>query len=79
MSQTDLRTTVQTFPYHLFRLNKYILPMTPSCWGDNILSGAVPGNEPDASDILSDIATTDPPGDIERAETLDPAKEVASE
>lgn len=55
-----------------------ILPIAPSCCGDNGLSCPAPGNEPDASDILSDMATTEPPGDIERAETLDPAKEVTS-
>lgn len=53
--------------------------MTPSCCGESGLSCAVaPGNEPDASDIRSDRAITEPPGDIERADTLDPAKDVIS-
>lgn len=38
-----------------------------------------PGNEPDANDIRSDNAITDPPGDTERPDTLDPAKDVISE
>lgn len=55
-----------------------MLPITPSCCGESGLSCAAPGNEPDANDILSDRATTDPPGDIERADTLDPATEFTS-
>lgn len=55
------------------------LPITPSCCGDNGLSCATPANEPDANDKRSDRATTEPPGDTERADTLDPAKEVMSD
>lgn len=54
------------------------VPITPSCCGDNGLSCVTPANEPEASDKRSDKATIEPPGDIERADTLDPAKEVIS-
>lgn len=55
----------------------YALPITPSCCGDNG-SCVTPANEPDANDKRSDRATTEPPGDIERADILDPAKDVIS-
>lgn len=38
-----------------------------------------PANEPDANDKRSDKATIEPPGDIDRADTLEPAKEVISD
>lgn len=56
-----------------------VLPMTPSCCGDSGLSCVTPANEPDANDKRSDKATIEPPGDMERADTLDPAKEVISD
>lgn len=43
------------------------------------MSCVTPANEPDANDKRSDRATTEPPGDMERADTLDPAKEVMSD
>lgn len=52
--------------------------MTPSCCGDRGLSCAAPGNEPDANERRSERATTEPPGDIDRADTLDPAKDMIS-
>lgn len=36
------------------------------------------GKEPDANDKRSENATTDPPGDIERADALEPAKDNRS-
>lgn len=53
--------------------------MTPSCCGDNAVSSMTPaGNDPDARDKRSENATTDPPGDIDRADALEPAKEIIS-
>lgn len=36
------------------------------------------GREPDANDKRSDNATTEPPGDIDRADALEPAKDIIS-
>lgn len=54
------------------------IPITPNCCGDNTVSCIIPGKEPDANDIRSEKATTDPPGDTERADALDPAKDIIS-
>lgn len=36
------------------------------------------GREPDANDKRSENAITDPPGDIDRADALEPANEIIS-
>lgn len=60
------------------KTRKCNLPITPSCCGDSGLSCAAPGNDPDARESRSERATTDPPGDMDRADTLDPAKDSIS-
>lgn len=55
------------------------MPITPSCCGDSDVSSMTPaGREPDANDKRSENATTDPPGDIDRADAFEPAKEMIS-
>lgn len=54
------------------------LPIVPSCCGDNDVSGIMPGIDPEARDNLSENAIIDPPGDMDRADTLEPAKEIMS-
>lgn len=79
---TQLYETGSRHQYLKYEKNKTkkrnYLPITPSCCGDNGLSCAAPGNEPDANESRSESATTEPPGDTDRADTLDPAKDNIS-
>lgn len=39
----------------------------------------IPGNEPDANDRRSENATMEPPGEMDLADALEPAKDTISE